>query len=136
MSFRISSTRFWTKGFQSFSTPLIQKRATCESVKHLGSPRLNLSDRLSVTLAINLAKHRAESNSKRGIVTGFNGDTRVFDTMKWEYVCSSSSFTSYTTAAYAAVEASQNPHNRYSLDSLFGLWRQHLDSVIGGAPFS
>ena len=43
-SFRISSTQLWTKCFQSFSMPLIQKRVICESVKHLRSPRLNLSD--------------------------------------------------------------------------------------------
>ena len=35
-SFRISETRFWTKGFQLFSTPRIQKRDTMESVKQWG----------------------------------------------------------------------------------------------------
>jgi hypothetical protein len=34
-NWRISSTLLCTKAFQSLSTPLIQHRATCESVKHL-----------------------------------------------------------------------------------------------------
>ena len=116
--------------------PLIQKSATCESVKHLGFPRLNLSDRLPVTVDISLAKHRAETNSNLGTVMGFKGATRVFDTRNWEYVQLSSSSTRYTTAAYAAVEASQKPCSQYVLDSLIGPCRQHLGSVIGGAPFS
>ena len=80
--------------------PIIQKSVTCESIKDLGPSRFNLSRRLSVTLDISLAKHRAESNSNVGMVKGFKGvDIQVFDTTKWEYAESSSSSTRYTTVA-------------------------------------
>ena len=77
------------KGFQSLSIPLIQNKATCESVKHIRASNSYLGARLSITLAINLAKRSADSNSRRGMVCTFKGDTRVLDTTKLGDLCSS-----------------------------------------------
>ena len=64
-----------------------------------------------MTVFINLANNSAESNSSLGIVCVFKGETRVFDATKLEYLADGVSSTMYMTAAYATVDASQNPNN-------------------------
>ncbi len=48
-NWRISLTRFCTKGFHSLPVPFIQNNATSESVKHFGFSKLSLISKLSVT---------------------------------------------------------------------------------------
>ena len=88
INFLISSTRCWTNGFHSLRIPLIQYRATCESVKHCGSSKLKQAFKLPVTLVISLAKRTAGSSSNLGIVWTLRGDTWVFDTINLEYLLS------------------------------------------------
>ena len=67
-SFLISETLFCTNGFQVFSTPLIQKSDTVESVKQRG---VNKGISSSIALVIednNLARSTAACNSNLGIV--------------------------------------------------------------------
>ena len=83
---RISSTLFWTNGFQSLLTPLIQNKATCESMKHTGAYNSYLGARLSLTFVINRVKRSADSNSRWGMVWAFRGDTLVLNTTNLESV--------------------------------------------------
>ena len=68
INFLISSTRCWTNGFHSLRIPLIQCRATCESVTHRGSSKLKRAFKLPMTLVISLAKRTADSSSNLSIV--------------------------------------------------------------------
>ena len=74
-NFLVSFTRFWTNGFHSFSSPLIQCEATLESVKQAIEPSCISSLRAVYTLVINLARSNADSSSNLGIVCPPAGET-------------------------------------------------------------
>ena len=66
--------------------------------------------RADETVLIKRANNTAESNSSLGIVcVDDRGATRVLDERMFTRVPESVSTLRYTTAAYAAFEASQNP---------------------------
>ena len=110
----ISFTRFWTNGRQSLPVLLIQKYAIFESMKHFGSISSTLVERLLDTVVINWASSSADNSSSLGIVSWARGATLVFAATKLDDLWLLVSATKYTTAAYAAVEASQKPYKEQS----------------------
>ena len=122
-SLRISFTRFCVNCFHSFSWPHIQNSATFESVKHLGGLKVSCNVKASVTLDTSRARSRADNSSSFITVWRWTGATRVLETTNYTDQPMSVWRTRYTTAAYALVDASQNPNNSYDFTSRLIPWR-------------
>ena len=71
----ISFTRFWTNGFHSLLSPLIQASATFESVQQVRLIISNSGFKASPTWLISLANIKAARSSNLGIVSCFAGAT-------------------------------------------------------------
>ena len=75
--------------------------------------------RAADTAVISLASSNADSSSSLGMVCFPSGVTLVLDATNFTSVSVPDSILKYTTAAYAPVEASQNPWRVQVLDDLF-----------------
>ena len=63
----------------SLSVPLIQYKATLESVEQVGSVSVSSGSRAVETVVISLASSNADSSSSLGMVCFPTGDTLVFE---------------------------------------------------------
>ena len=71
----ISFTRFWTNGFHSLSSPLIQASATLESVHQVKSVISTSGPNASLMWLISLANIKAARSTNLRIVSCFTGAT-------------------------------------------------------------
>ena len=89
-----------------------------ESVKQTGLSKGKFDSSAIRTLSRSLDNKRADNSSSLGIVTPRTGVTHVFAAISFTSTLSSSSNLTYTTAAYALAEASQNPSSLTALGKM------------------